>query len=96
MSCLSKMNLEGVHDRSSGPYPSQSTRYWRPRPRRRQFIRRRTVNVSTPSMMRGGGGLGGVETRGDVTAGFNLDTCRVDLPHRRWESQADGRGADDS
>lgn len=28
---LSRMNLRGTHDHSSGPYPSQSTRNWKPR-----------------------------------------------------------------
>ena len=35
------------------------------------------MKVSPPSMMRGGGGLGGAETRGEVTAGFNRETWNV-------------------
>lgn len=42
MSWGSKMKLAGTQDRSSGPYPSQSTRYWTPRPRRLDWSNLRT------------------------------------------------------
>ena len=64
----------GTQERSSGPYPSQSTRYCRPLPRRLERRSRRTVNAGPPSMTRAGGG-GQVEgTSAQAWTGFSLET----------------------
>jgi len=43
------MRCREIQLRSSGPYPSQSARYWNPRPRWRTFSNRRTVHWGCPS-----------------------------------------------
>src|SRR4029434_1204098 len=71
----STMFFVDTHALSSGPYPSQSTRYWRPR--RRTAKRRLTVYTGPPSMiLRGGGGLVG-GTNGLSKAGLIRDTWKV-------------------
>ncbi|MEQ2218444.1 hypothetical protein XENOCAPTIV_003303 [Xenoophorus captivus] len=44
----SQMNDRDTQERSSGPYPSQSTRYCHPRPRLRESMIRRTVQIGCP------------------------------------------------
>lgn len=46
----------GSQERSSGPYPSQSTRYWNPVPRRRTSRSCLTVKAGALLMGRWGGG----------------------------------------
>lgn len=74
---LSMIWPAGTHDRSSGPYPSQFTRYWNPRPRCcavRSFL---TVYTRPPSTRRGGGGGLDAGTSGLSWTGFSLDTLNV-------------------
>jgi hypothetical protein len=54
----SRMSSTGTQNHSSGPYPSQSTRYCNLPPRHLAFRRELTAYVGLPSMSRGGGGVG--------------------------------------
>ena len=75
------MRFRGTQKRSSGPYPSQSTRYWCPRPRRRPSRRRWTVHAGW-LMSLGGGGDGTVGDNGLVETGLTWETWKVGCTRR--------------
>jgi len=68
------MSCREIQLRSSGPYPSQSARYWNPRPRRRTFSNRRTVHWGCPSISCGGGGAGDAGISGLEETSLILET----------------------
>lgn len=76
-SSWSKMYLRGTHDRSSGLYPSQSTRNCCPPPRWCTSRMRWTMWATTPSIVQmGRGGLGG-KLSCDSKIGLTCDTWKV-------------------
>ena len=78
----SRMRFRGTQERSSGPYPSQSTRYWCPRPRCRTSRRRWTVYAGWLSMTLGGGGGRTVGDNGLVEMGLTWETWKVGCTRR--------------
>ena len=82
MSDTSRMRFWGTQERSSGPYPSQSTRYWCPQPRRRTSRRRRTVHAGWLSMTLGGGGGRTGGDNGLVKKGLTWETWKVGCTRR--------------
>jgi len=67
---------------SSGPYHSQSARYWNPRPRRCTFSNRRTVHWGWPSTSCGGGGAGDAGISGLEGTGLIFERWKTGCTRR--------------